>query len=118
MLLISRTRMERHSAQAELFINSELCGLVELKGVDTSWSFGEFTPNDAFSAFAQFFGHWSMLMHEDTDRKLHEAMSDELRRAEVEIDRLDVRLHFLTNDEWQRAAQVNIDGTMIEWKQY
>ena len=85
MLLISRTRMERQSAQAELFINSELVGLVELKGVDTSWSFGEFTPNDAFSAFAQFFGHWSMLMHEDTDRVLHSAASDELRRVEVAI---------------------------------
>ena len=116
MLLTSRFRMQRQSAQAELFLDCDLVGIVELRGVDTSWTFGEFKPRECFSKYATLFGQWSMLMHEDTDRVLHSAASDELRRVEVAIDRLDARLHYLENDKWERISQVNIDGEMIEWK--
>ena len=108
--------MQRQSALAELFLNSDLVGIVELRGVDTSWSFGEFKPKECFSKYAPFFGQWSMLMHEDPDRTLHEATSDELRLAEQAIDRLDARLHLLESDTWEKITQVNIDGSMIEWK--
>ncbi len=119
-MMLSQTshHMKRRSAQAELYLNDELVGLVEMRGTDTSWSFGEFKPNDAFEKYAQFFGVWSLLVHEETDGRLHEATSAELREAENAIDRLKARLHFIKTDEWQRAAQINIDGTMIEWKQY
>lgn len=116
MLLTSRIRMQRQSAQAELYLDCDLVGTVELRGVDTSWTFGEFTPRDCFSKYAPLFGQWSMLMHEDVDRELHSAASDELRKVEVAIDRLDARLHYANTDKWERISQVNIDGNMIEWK--
>ena len=110
--------MERQNGHAELFLNSESVGQVELRGADPSWSFGEFTPNDAFSKYAIHFARWSMLMHEDADQQLHEATSAELRAAEIAIDRLKARLYFPKTDEWERVGQLNIDGSLIEWKHY
>jgi len=118
MLLSRPLHMQKRTAQAELFIDDVRVGTVELRGVDTSWSFGEFKPAPCFSKFAPYFGQWSMLMHEDEDKVLHEAAADELRRLEYAIDRLKIRLFFPDKNEYVRVTQVNIDGPMIEWKSY
>ncbi|CAN5459713.1 hypothetical protein BH10PLA1_BH10PLA1_05900 [soil metagenome] len=111
-------RMKKLSAHAELFIDDVRVGEVELRGMDTSWSFGQFKPFACFSKFAPYFGQWSMLMHEDEKQALHEAASEELRRVEYAIDRLKIRMFFPEDDKWVRVTQVNIDGPMIEWKAY
>ena len=57
-------------------------------------------------------------MHEDEHAPLSEAASQELRDAEQQIDRIRVRVHFPDCGVWHDVAQVNIDGGLIEWKEY
>jgi hypothetical protein len=105
-------------AIARLYLNDELVGEVTVQGSDASWTFGDFTPHPAFSKYAPHFGRWALLMHEDPELRLHPAASEELRDAEMTIDGIDAKLHYLEKDQWHRAMQLNIDGTMIEWVQY
>ena len=34
------------------------------------------------------------------------------------MDRTHAKLFFPENNQWLKCAQLNIDGTMIEWKSY
>ncbi|HEY7090117.1 MAG TPA: hypothetical protein VH518_18615 [Tepidisphaeraceae bacterium] len=102
---------------ARLYLNGKEVGGVALKSLADSWGFGEFTPNAAFGEFATLFGKWSLLMHADDDeKKLSEEASDELRRAEFEIDALRAKLLVNETNEWVDVSQLNIDGPLIEWK--
>ena len=103
---------------AHLYLNDELVGEVEVQGADASWTFGDFIPNAAFSKYAPHFGRWALLMHEDPELRLHPAASEELRDAEMTIDSIDAKLHYVEKGEWHRAMQLNIDGKLIEWVQY
>jgi hypothetical protein len=55
-------------------------------------------------------------MHADDGDKLSPATSEELRQAEYAIDALRARLMLPDENRSLRLIQVNIDGTLIEWK--
>jgi hypothetical protein len=104
-------------AHAKLVINDEPVGDVFVQGTEDSWSHGRFDALQAFAKFAPLFGRWSLMMHVDgTYVPLSEAAGDELRRTEIEIDRLRAKLHFAGSDTWVTCRQLNIDGPLIEWK--
>jgi hypothetical protein len=103
---------------AELYIDNQRVGQVEVRRWEHSWGFGQFLPNDAFAAFAPLFGQWSLLMHADEDQlSLSEAASQELARVERAIDALHVKLYFPAAGEWHQVGQVTIDGELIDWKE-
>lgn len=105
--------------KANLFLDNTLVGKVVVRRVEDSWGYGSFEPNGAFAKFAELFGRWSLLMHADIGaRKLSEAASDELRATEHELDRLRARLYFPDVNRWVRCVQINIDGGVVEWKEY
>jgi hypothetical protein len=105
-------------ALGSLFLNGQDVGTVKVRGWNSSWGIGDFTPNENFSQFAPIFGNWSLLMHADADQqKLTDAASEELRQAEYQIDSLHARLFFSDTREWHDLRQLNIDGSLIEWKQ-
>jgi hypothetical protein len=102
---------------ARLFINGNPVGRVRVRNFADSWGFGEFEPAAAFGEFAAVFGKWSLLMHADADEaKLSPAASEELRQAELAMDALRSRLVFEDHDETLDLSQLNIDGSLIEWK--
>ena len=104
-------------ATGRLFIDGKDVGQVKLKSLADSWGFGEFSPNAAFAEFAVLFGNWSILMHaDDSEQKLSDAASDELRKAEQAIDALHVKLFVEHDKEWLDIGQLNIDGNLVEWK--
>ena len=108
-----------HRGPAHLYLNDQLVGDVTPQRKDDAWTCGQFRPCAAFSSFAPLFGRWSLLMHADGRfEHLSPAARDELRKAEIEIDSLHVKLHFYQSDEWIRIGQLNIDGAMIEWKAF
>jgi hypothetical protein len=105
--------------EGKLYINDRPVGRVLIQRIGPSWSHGQFLPNEAFSAFSAMFRRWSLLMHGDGNyERLSEAARAGLRQAEFAIDGLDAKLHLLSRDEWVNCAQLNIDGSMIEWKSF
>ena len=109
----------RPGARAILYLNDTEAGSVEVQRVGPSWTHGRFTPGEGFAQFAPLFGRWSLLMHADVGaERLSEAASEELRRCEYEIDRTQAKLLFPQSNQWVKCAQLNIDGSMIEWKSY
>jgi hypothetical protein len=117
-----RARSSKHvtaGSQGTLYLNDEVAGAVIVRGYEASWNYGEFTPTAAFSKFAALFGEWSLLMHADGGgERLSEAAGEELRRAECAIDALRARIYFPERDETHACAQINLDGSLIEWKEY
>ena len=101
----------------ELYLDGELVGEVFVRGWQSSWGFGEFHPNERFSAFAPVFGQWAMLMHEDERERLSVAASDELSVAEQAMDGIRSQLFLRELNEWRDVRQLNIDGELIEWKE-
>ncbi len=90
-----------------------------MTGCDASWGFGTFQPMDPFARFAPAFGLWSRLMHADgDDRPLTRDRSAALARAENAMDAIKARLFFPDDLAWVDAFQLNIDGEMLEWKEY
>src|SRR3954469_13381385 len=109
--------MKHDGTQGELYLNDQLVGRVTVKTHDGSWHFGQFDPHEAFAPFAPLFGLWSLLMHADEDAdRISSATSDELREAELAIDRIRARLHLVETNEWKDLQQLNIDGDLIDWK--
>ena len=101
----------------ELYLNDTFVGRVIVNTHDGSWHFGQFQPHDDFAPFAPLFGLWSLLMHADEDAdRISSATSDELRQAELAIDRIHARLHLVETNEWKDLQQLNIDGDLIDWK--
>ncbi len=104
-------------AHATLHLNGSPVGAIVVQGHDTSWTYGMFEPMAAFGEFAAIFGRWSLLMHDDEHQPLTTAAAHELREAERVMDTLRARIHFPDADSWHEVAQLNIDGTLIEWKE-
>jgi hypothetical protein len=111
--------MKRKERTAHLYLNGNLAGTVHVHGSEDAWYHGHFEPADGFSAFATVFGRWSLLLHAEDgqDRQSREAL-DELRKLEYEMDAIEVRLFFPDKQEWHKAIQLNIDGPLVEWKEY
>jgi hypothetical protein len=109
--------MHSSPRQAELHLNGTAVGTVIAEGISDSWEYGNFQPNSNFGNFAQLFGVWSLLIHEDDgkDQAPQEAL-EELAKAENAIDRVAAELHWRDSDERTSIAQLNIDGELIEWK--
>ncbi|QOV87668.1 hypothetical protein [Humisphaera borealis] len=102
--------------QACLIINGTDVGRIVVKGWESSWAFGTFTPLAAFSEYAPLFGVWSLLMHDDEHAPLHETASAALAEAERKMDALHAEVHFPDRDLRVPVGQLNIDGELIEWK--
>jgi hypothetical protein len=109
--------MTSSSKTARLLLNDKDVGRVVVQSFADSWGFGQFEPSAAFTEFATIFGNWSLLMHADDDEsKLTSAASEELRRAEYQIDSLRAELLIDSTGEDVEINQLNIDGPLIEWK--
>jgi hypothetical protein len=104
-------------AHAMLHLNGSAVGAIKVQGHDTSWTYGQFEPLAAFGEFAPIFGRWSLLMHDDEHQPLTCAAAHELREAERAMDSVRARVHFPDDDAWHDVAQLNIDGSLIEWKE-
>lgn len=113
-----RIQPVRRGTAAILHLDGQSVGAVMVQGWDASWTFGQFTPDAAFSAFAPIFGRWSLLMHEDEAEPLSADAADALRDAENQMDRVRARVYFPADDAWHDVAQLNIDGGLIEWKEF
>jgi hypothetical protein len=110
--------MVTRGTKAHLYLNEKNVGVVVVKQCDHSWTFGEFTPSPEFGEFAPLFGQWSLLMHADGDEEpLSPAAAEELREAENALARIHARIFLPETQEWRCPAEVNIDGTLIEWKE-
>ena len=105
-------------AVGSVHLNGIPVGTVTVTGWDASWGFGRFCPDGGFSQFAPAFGRWSVLMHADGDGRLSPAASAALARAENAMDAIKARLFFETDGIWVDAFQLNIDGDLLEWKEY
>ena len=81
--------------------------------------FGEFVPNESFSAFAPIFGMWSLLMHADDDRdRLSRDTIEELAKAEAILDSIKVQLEFVDEPTRVDVATLTIEGNQLEWKEF
>lgn len=106
---------------ARLYLNGEDVGTVHVRGWEHAWGFGDFEPGEGFTRYAPLYGRWSLLMHaDDGDEKMNAATLEELRQTEREIDRVRARLFIAgarDGGEWRTIRQLNIDGSLIEWKE-
>ncbi len=126
MAAILSTEGQKHPASrwqpgatGTVHLNGVPVGTVTVTGYDTSWGFGVFHPGDRFARFAPAFGLWSALMHADRDdRPLSRATSDALVTAENAMDALKAKLYFPEDAAWVDVFQLNIDGELLEWKEY
>jgi len=109
--------MTLRKAKAELYLNGIHVGTVTSNGVSASWEYGDFAPTESFSKFASLFGMWSLLIHDKDDRsRMSPEALEELRNAEAAIDSLKAELRWLDPVRLDTLEQVNIDGSLIEWK--
>src|SRR3954464_5933479 len=86
--------------RAVLHLNGTYVGDIHVKGWDTSWTYGTFTPAESFSEFATIFGRGSLLMHEDESLPLRRDIARELRDAELHMDELRARVYFPDDGMW------------------
>lgn len=103
--------------RADLFLNARHVGVLTVNTYREGWTFAEFNPNPNFSEFAALFGEWSLFMHEGAQESLNRWAADELRRMEMAIDALHVGVKIEGSGDWHRVAQINIDGSLAEWKE-
>ena len=109
--------MHRQKRQVDLYLDGKDVGHVDVQRLTLAWGFGNFTPNAEFARFAPRFGLWSMLMHEDDSAdSVNQFVREELRHAEQQIDQLHAELLWPDTGQRTRIRQLNIDGSMIEWR--
>lgn len=102
---------------ATLHLNGQPVGTVTVTGWDTSWRFGRFSPGPGFGPFAPAFELWSILLHGGTGR-IDRSTAADLAVVENAMDRMRARLWFGDDGAWVTAFQLNIDGELLEWKEY
>jgi hypothetical protein len=118
-MIRSKPGHKKRSGSAILLLNGQEVGTVHASGGDTSWGFGTFFPNPAFSQYAPIFGNWSLLMHSDNDTdRLSPDTIEELARAEAMLDTIKAELIFLEDQQHVDVAQLTIDRDLLEWKEY
>jgi hypothetical protein len=119
MIPPSSRRSQHRSGSATLLLNGKAVGTVNTTGWNTSWGFGEFIPNEAFSDFAPVFGAWSLLMHAEDDRdRLSRDTIEELAKAEAMLDSIKAQLEFVDEAVRVDVATLTIDGNQLEWKEF
>jgi hypothetical protein len=109
----------KRSGVAVLFLNDQEVGTVKASGGDTSWGFGQFSPNDSFSFYAPLFGTWSVMMHaEDDSDHMSRIAARSVAKHEELLAALKARLFFPQDQQHIRIAELTIDGDQLEWKEY
>ena len=108
--------MKHSTMTGQLYLNGQLVGDVAVHGWHGPWGFGEFDPRPAFAAFASLFAEWSRLMHANPGRLSRENAA-RLRAIENRMYALHGRMWLVKAREWRHVAIVNIDGSLIEWKE-
>jgi hypothetical protein len=115
----SKKSSRHHSGPAILLLNGEPVGTVRTRGWETSWGFGDFCPNEAFSYYAPVYGMWSLLMHADDETiALSRDAIEELNKAEELLARIKAQLLFTDDQHRIDVAELTIDGDQLEWKEY
>ena len=108
--------MKHSTLTGQLYLNGQLVGDLVVQGWHGPWGFGEFEPRPAFAAFAPLFAEWSRLMHASPGRLTRDNAA-RLRAIENRMYALHGRVWLVNAREWRHVDIVNIDGTMIEWKE-
>lgn len=103
--------------RADLYLNARNVGVLTVNTYREGWTFARFDPNPNFSEFASLFGGWSLFMHEDAEESLNRWAAEELHRVEMAIDSLHVGVKIEGTGDWHPVAQINIDGSLVEWKE-
>ncbi len=110
--------MRLHDAQARLFLDDANVGTIHVRSFDDAWGFGDFVPGPGYIRFASYFARWSQLMHaDDLGVPVCEETSEALREVECEIDSISAKLYLIQADKWRTITQLNIDGSLIEWRE-
>jgi hypothetical protein len=102
--------------RGHLHLDGREVGVIVVSGCDAALNYGRFSPAEGFADFANLFGRWSLLMHEDEDRPLHPTAQQALSDLERAMDRLHAKIYFPERDVWQKVRQINIDGNDVEWR--
>ena len=110
--------MRRYEDIARLYLDDVEVGAVHVHSFDDAWGFGDFVPEPGYALFAPHFQRWSQLMHADAvgDPVCTET-SEALREVECAIDSIGAKLYLVNADEWRTITQLNIDGSLIEWRE-
>jgi hypothetical protein len=99
-----------------LHLNGEYVGDVDIRGWHGPWGIGEFAARPAFGQFAPLFAEWSRLMRAGGPT-LSPQTAERLRQIEFQTYALRAALWIVSLREWRTIDILNIDGTMIEWKE-
>lgn len=110
--------MPWRTSNAELYLDGTVVGTIELHGWHGAWGFGRFSPNEAFDRFRPRFARWADLFHRaDASRTLSPELAAGLRQAEFALYRIKAHLRLPAVDQWRRIDVLNIDGSLVEWKE-
>ena len=100
----------------QLHLNGRYVGDVEIRGWHGPWGIGEFRRRREFDSFAPIYAEWARLMHIDADTLTPET-AQRLRELECQTFAVKAAIWIPTMRQWRSIAILNIDGTMIEWKE-
>ena len=110
--------MTTSPCRGRLYLNGEFVGTVSIRGWDGPWGFGDFHAEPAFGAFAPLYNEWSQLMHSpEASRRLTPRVADALRSVECALYKIAAKIYVEELRAWRQIAILNIDGTLIEWKE-
>jgi hypothetical protein len=101
-----------------LYLEGEHVGDVAIRRWQGAWGFGQFSPNAAFERFATIFREWSTLMHTDApSERLSPVIAARLRKTEYAMYAMHAKIFIADMQQWREIAILNIDGSLIEWKE-
>jgi hypothetical protein len=100
----------------QLHLNGRYVGDVEIRGWHGPWGIGEFRRRREFDPFAPIYAEWARLMHADADT-LSPETAERLRQLEFQTFAVHAAIWIPSMRQWRAIAILNIDGTMIEWKE-
>ena len=110
--------MRRSHCRGRLYLNGRFVGNIAIHGWDGPWGFGRFSAEPAFAAFAPLYDEWARLMHSPAARdRLTPDVADALRKVECALYAIRATVYIEDFKAWRRIAILNIDGTLIEWKE-
>jgi len=100
----------------QLHLDGHYAGDIEIRGWHGPWGIGEFRPQPAFEKFKPLYAEWSQLMHADPDT-LTSANAQRLRELEFATFAVRAAIWIDSIRQWRAVDILNIDGSLIEWKE-
>ena len=100
----------------QLHLNGVNVGDVEIRGWHGPWGIGEFRRRREFDPFAPLYAEWARLMHADSET-LSPQNAERLREIEFRTFAVHAAIWIPSMRQWRSIDILNIDGTMIEWKE-